>query len=80
MRDSARIVGTLGWVAAPADARGLAEATVAALAAMGETEAWQRRKAAAREHIVARFGIEAMVTAYHRVWQGQADPRSPGYG
>jgi glycosyltransferase involved in cell wall biosynthesis len=77
--DSARIVGNIGWVARPEDATSLAAAARSGLAALRDAEGWQRRMAAARERIVTRFGIEAMVAAYHKAWAGDADPAGAGY-
>ena len=73
--DSALIAGPMGWVAEPGDPSALQQMIERALLAMADRDAWNARKHAARQHVIARFGIERMVAAFHRSWGNRAvDP------
>ena len=70
--DAATIVGDTGWVVPPRNPNRLADAIEQALAARGDETAWEARRASARRRIEDNFGIERMVRAYRRAWQGEA--------
>jgi glycosyltransferase involved in cell wall biosynthesis len=66
--DAALIVGRTGWVAPPGDPAALAAAMGEALAERADADAWSRRRQAARERIVANFGLSTVVESYARLW------------
>lgn len=66
--DAALIVGRTGWVAPPGDPAALAAAMREALAERADADAWSRRRQAARERIVANFGLSTVVESYARLW------------
>lgn len=66
--DAALIVGETGWVVPPRDSRALAEALGDAISQWPDQRAWQARKRACRERIAAQFSLDAMVSAYRKVW------------
>lgn len=66
--DAADIVGDTGWVVPPGNARALAAALDAAMAAWHDRPAWRERQAACRARVVDRFGLDRMVDAYRHVW------------
>jgi glycosyltransferase involved in cell wall biosynthesis len=67
--DAGTIVGTTGWVVPPGDAPTLVKAIAAALGEMGDGASWERRRLACRAAVVERYSMDAMVSAYHRVWR-----------
>lgn len=66
--DAALLAAPAGWIAEPMDAAALAGAIAQALGELDDAAAWRRRKTAARDHILAHFGIEKMVLAYRQCW------------
>lgn len=67
--DSARVVGETGLVVRPGDAAALARAVLDLLAAPAEV---RRLGAAARERIVAEFGLAAARAQFARLWREAA--------
>ncbi len=65
--DAAAILGGTGRVVQPRDSTALADAIVGLLAERG-TSGWDARCDAARQHIVAHFSIEKMVSSYRNIW------------
>jgi glycosyltransferase involved in cell wall biosynthesis len=74
--DSALIVGDAGWVVPPRSPEQLADAIVAAVELKGDAEAWEQRRAAARERIAQSFTEERMAEAYSEVWYRLAGRRA----
>lgn len=74
--DSALIVGDVGWVVPPRSPELLANAIVAAVEMKGDAEAWEQRRAAARERIARSFTEERMAEAYSEVWYRLAAGRT----
>lgn len=75
--DAARIVGQDGWVAPPRNAAALADAVLAAVAALGEPATAQRLRRA-RERIAGEYGLARMVQAYDELWRGMAGTAGRG--
>jgi glycosyltransferase involved in cell wall biosynthesis len=66
--DAALIVGETGWVVPACNPQALAQAIAGALSMRTDAAAWTTHQRAAREHIEANFGLDAMVRAYHTLW------------
>ena len=66
--DSALIVGDAGWVVPPRSPEQLADAILAAVRMKSDGQAWEDRRAAARERIAQSFTEERMAEAYSEVW------------
>lgn len=66
--DAADIVGSAGWSVPARNPEALAESISAALSESESQEKWAERKALARERIVERYSLEAMVSGYNEVW------------
>ena len=70
--DTRLIVGDTGWIVPPKDSISLAKAIIGALKEKSlEPKKWENRKKACRKYIVDNFGIEKMITSYHKVWFGE---------
>jgi glycosyltransferase involved in cell wall biosynthesis len=78
--DAAMIVDDTGWVAPPRNPAALSQGIDAAVAQLGTPEMAQRTERA-RDRVGRLFSLQAMVDAYHVVWQRLADdfPRQPGH-
>lgn len=70
--DAALIVGDTGWVVPVRNSACLAKAIEQALNGHNDAKAWQARKVAARQRILADFSLASMVAQYHSVWNGQS--------
>jgi len=66
--DAAFIIGDTGWIVPPGNPESLADALMQAVTAMRDSDAWQRRRAGARQRIVGNFSIDTMVSGYRAVW------------
>ena len=68
--DAGLIVDQTGWVVPSGDPVALADAVRTALAELdADPEAWKKRRAACRNHIVEHFGMARMAEAYHNIWE-----------
>jgi len=67
--DAALIVGDTGWVVPHKNSQALADAIKDALLQSMDIEAWQVRKAAARDRIERNFSIHKMTAAYNQIWE-----------
>ena len=69
--DSARIVGDTGWVVEPNNAHILSHAINKAMdLKMNNKEQWSIRCGNALDRAKSKYGIERMVSEYHKVWFG----------
>lgn len=68
--DAATIVAQHGWVAPPQNPEALANAVQQAFSEFViENLAWQARRVACRQHIMANFELETMCERYREVWR-----------
>lgn len=67
--DAALIVGDTGWVVPFKNSQALADAIKDALLQSMDIDAWQVRKAAARDRIGRYFSIHKMRAAYNLIWE-----------
>ncbi|WP_138435100.1 glycosyltransferase family 4 protein [Marinobacter shengliensis] len=67
--DASLIVGDTGWIVPPGNSDKLAAALQVATNEIVETEAWQKRKAAARTRIENKFSLEGMIKSFDSLWQ-----------
>jgi len=69
--DAAHMVGAAGWVVAPRDPSGLADAILAAQREWGVEgqSAWQARRSASRASILDRFTLDRMAENYRHIWE-----------
>lgn len=66
--DAADIVGSTGWSVPARNPAALADAISVALRESESQEEWAKRKALARQRIVERFSLGAMISGYNEVW------------
>jgi glycosyltransferase involved in cell wall biosynthesis len=67
--DAPIIVGKAGWVVPPGTPVALADAIVTALEMRKDIGKWNMLRNDVREHVVANFGIETMISRYNFVWE-----------
>ena len=73
--DARHIVADTGWIVPLRDPGALSASIRTALAAMTDREEWAKRQAKCIARTASKFGLSAMVTAYHDVWQFSTDAR-----
>ena len=66
--DAASIVGETGWVVPPSKPQRLMIAVAEAVDELHSRRSWETRCSAARNRILERYDIEAMVKAYASLW------------
>jgi len=66
--DAAFIVGGTGWTVPPRDAEALANAIEKALDESRKDQ-WLQHCHSARQRIQTHFGIERMISSYHKLWR-----------
>jgi glycosyltransferase involved in cell wall biosynthesis len=75
--DSAKIVGTLGWIVPPENSSALADAIEQALGEIHSPQ-WSARRQACRERIVNEFSLAHMANEYAQLWLRAASSHSGG--